>query len=212
VIEIRSSLLARAYTQEFEEIWGSATEAPDSTKSRFHGRKADNTAHKFKFNESLVELYFCPTDGATGKIVKAIETADYSIYFCIFAFSRGAATQSIASALKGKFQSGVSLAGVFDDWWNTENWSEYSTMGESWSPRPSVYLSRVEGGGKVHHKYMLIDADSVESDPIVITGSQNWSSSAEDVNDENTLIIHNAQIAQQYLQEFIARYREAGGD
>jgi len=87
VIEIQSNLLAQAYTQEFEEMWGSATDSPDSAKSRFHGRKADNTAHKFKFNESLVKLYFCPTDGATEKIVKAIGTADYNICFCIFAFS-----------------------------------------------------------------------------------------------------------------------------
>ena len=83
----------------------------------------------------------------------------------------------------------------------------------NWKPTsPPVFLSRVEGGGILHHKYMLIDADSSESEPIVITGSQNWTTSAEDVNDENTLIIHNAQIAQQYLQEFIARYRETGGD
>lgn len=211
VIEIQSNLLAQAYTQEFEEMWGSATDTPDSAKSRFYGRKTDNTAHRFRINGSLVELYFCPTDRATGKIVNAIETADYSICFCIFAFSRGWAAQNIASALKGKFQSGVSLAGVFDDYWNRED-SEYSMM-INWKPTsPPVFLSRVEGGGILHHKYMLIDADSSESEPIVITGSQNWTTSAEDVNDENTLIIHNAQIAQQYLQEFIARYREAGGD
>ncbi len=46
----------------------------------------------------------------------------------------------------------------------------------------------------------------------MITGSQNWTSSAEQLNDENTLIIHNVGIAGQYLQEFIARYKEAGGN
>jgi len=157
VIEIQSSFLAQAYTQEFEEMWGSATDTPDSTKSRFHGRKANNTAHKFIINESLVELYFCPTDGATEKIVKTIETADHNIDFCIFAFSRGWAAQSIASAIQERFRNGVSLAGVFDYYWNTENLSEYSTMKESWNPRPSVYFSRVEGGGILHHKYMFID-------------------------------------------------------
>jgi len=84
---------------------------------------------------------------------------------------------------------------------------------KDWKPTsPPVFLSRVEGGGILHHKYMLIDADSVESNPIVITGSQNWTSSAEEVNDENTLIIHDAGIAQQHLQEFIARFKEAGGN
>lgn len=63
----------------------------------------------------------------------------------------------------------------------------------------------------LHHKYMLIDADCY-SEPIVITGSQNWSYNGELYNDENTLIIHSQDIANQYLQEFVERYREAGGN
>jgi len=47
--------------------------------------------------------------------------------------------------------------------------------------------------------------------PYVITGSHNWSSSAENSNDENTLIIQDDQIVNYYLQEFTARYYEAGG-
>jgi len=209
VIEIQSTLLAQAYTQEFEEMWGAAADIPDSAKSRFHSRKKDNTPHRFKFNGSLIELYFCPSDGATEKIVKSIESADYSIRFSIFAFSRGSAALSIARALT---QSGVNLAGVFDNYWNTDNsdWSEYPVMKSRYPS--SVFLSRVEGGGILHHKYMLIDADSSDSGPIVITGSQNWTSGAEQLNDENTLIIHDAGIARQYLQEFIARYKEAGGN
>ncbi|MCU0613306.1 MAG: hypothetical protein MUE60_16160, partial [Candidatus Eisenbacteria bacterium] len=46
----------------------------------------------------------------------------------------------------------------------------------------------------------------------VITGSHNWSSSAETTNDENTLIIHSPVIANLYLQEFAARYHAAGGN
>lgn len=58
---------------------------------------------------------------------------------------------------------------------------------------------------------MIIDGEHPDSDPIVITGSHNWSSSAENVSDENTLIIHNARVANLYLQEFMARYKEAAG-
>lgn len=56
---------------------------------------------------------------------------------------------------------------------------------------------------------MIIDSD-YDSSAIVITGSQNWSNNGELYNDENTLIIHSADIANQYLQEFVERYREAG--
>jgi hypothetical protein len=34
----------------------------------------------------------------------------------------------------------------------------------------------------------------------------NWSSSADERNDENTLIIHNQDIANQYYQEFVKRW------
>ncbi|NNE54920.1 MAG: T9SS type A sorting domain-containing protein, partial [Flavobacteriales bacterium] len=39
-----------------------------------------------------------------------------------------------------------------------------------------------------------------------ITGSHNWSNSAESFNDENTLIIHDERIANIYYQEFMAIY------
>jgi hypothetical protein len=46
---------------------------------------------------------------------------------------------------------------------------------------------------------------------VVVTGSHNWSSSAETANDENTLILHSKRIANLYLQEFKQRYVDAGG-
>ena len=50
-----------------------------------------------------------------------------------------------------------------------------------------------------------------QSPPYVITGSHNWSSAAENDNDENTLIIQDLNIANQYMQEFKQRYNDAGG-
>jgi hypothetical protein len=75
----------------------------------------------------------------------------------------------------------------------------YSSVESPWGPK------------MLHHKYMLIDADH-DSSAIVITGSQNWSNNGEQRNDENILIIHSADIANQYPQEFVERYREAGGE
>jgi hypothetical protein len=49
------------------------------------------------------------------------------------------------------------------------------------------------------------------SDPTTITGSQNWSNAAEQDNDENTIIIKDGFIANQFMQEFKKRYNEAGG-
>jgi len=56
--------------------------------------------------------------------------------------------------------------------------------------------------GDCHHKYAIVDHSEPGTDPLVITGSHNWSSSAENVNDENTVIVHNARVANLYHQEF----------
>ena len=42
----------------------------------------------------------------------------------------------------------------------------------------------------------------------MIAGSHNWTTAAEEDNDENTLIIHDATIANLYLQEFSLRWCE----
>jgi hypothetical protein len=65
--------------------------------------------------------------------------------------------------------------------------------------------------GLLHHKYAIIDAEMWNARTAVITGSHNWSGSAETINNENTLFIFSAAVANQYLQEFGARYAEAGG-
>ena len=65
--------------------------------------------------------------------------------------------------------------------------------------------------GLLHHKYALVDATVPSGPQWTITGSHNWSSSAENSNNENTIIIQNTRITNLYLQEFYARYLEAGG-
>jgi phosphatidylserine/phosphatidylglycerophosphate/cardiolipin synthase-like enzyme len=56
---------------------------------------------------------------------------------------------------------------------------------------------RLDGNpDKMHHKVLLIDRE------IVITGSYNFSASAENNNDENTLVIHSTPLARRFLAEF----------
>ena len=48
----------------------------------------------------------------------------------------------------------------------------------------------------LHHKVIILD------NQIVITGSLNFSANADESNDENMVIIDNADIASLYTQEF----------
>jgi len=48
----------------------------------------------------------------------------------------------------------------------------------------------------MHHKVFVVDGSTV------ITGSYNFSNAADESNDENVVIIHNAEVAQYYTEEF----------
>ncbi|MCB0772692.1 MAG: T9SS type A sorting domain-containing protein, partial [Flavobacteriales bacterium] len=62
--------------------------------------------------------------------------------------------------------------------------------------------------GLLHHKYAILDQGTLTTDPRVATGSHNWTASAETVNDENTLIIHDARVANLFFQEWSARHSD----
>jgi len=214
VIEIQHNGIARAYTMEFEEMWGSKTDTPDSLNSKFSYLKTDNTEHNFLVDSIPVQIYFSPSDHSTSQICNAIATADSTIYFSIFAFTR----QDVCDDMKVKWASGISVKGIFDngDWYSPISKSQDMRGGGTnpWSPPAPVFCDSVNsswGPRMLHHKYMLIDADC-NSEPVVVTGSQNWSNNGELHNDENTLIIQSQNITNQYLQEFVERYREAGGE
>jgi phosphatidylserine/phosphatidylglycerophosphate/cardiolipin synthase-like enzyme len=63
---------------------------------------------------------------------------------------------------------------------------------------------RLDGNPRLmHHKLIIIDGK------VVVTGSYNFSYNAEQNNDENTLIIHNQELAGEYLAEFQRIYSQA---
>ncbi len=66
-------------------------------------------------------------------------------------------------------------------------------------------ITKIDPGAHVlyvHTKYMLVDP--LGDDPIVVTGSANFSKAGTDTNDENMLVIRgNKQVADIYLGEFM---------
>lgn len=223
-IEIHSTDLAAEYVGEFEEMWGSTSDTPNITNSNFHGRKSDNTTHTVYVGGKLVEVHFSPSEGALARVNEAVdEDADESAHFCIYAFS----DQTLTDHLKVKYEgsatestgtlTGFKLQGVMESGYWSQYWSASMDMTKrDGSPDQSIKWNNLapvgfDGEDKLlHHKYMIVDHDTA-SDPFVITGSMNWSANGEDTNDENTLIIHDADIANQFYQEFAARYYIAYG-
>lgn len=201
-LEIQDKALANAYTMEFNEMWGSSTDTPNASQSRFGNRKTDNTPHKFNVNGIPMELYFSPSDQTTLHIYRALSEAKSSINVCMLTFTRS----DLAQALVDAKAAGEKVRVLLDN--NTDSGNQFNFLQ---SGNVDIHLKGSALTGLLHHKYALIDAEDPHADETVITGSHNWSNSAETSNNENTLIIHNSRIANLYLQEFKARYIEAGG-
>jgi len=200
VVEIQDQSLAKAYTMEFEEMWGSSSDLPDASRSRFGFRKLDNTQHLFTINGTPVECYFSPSDRTTSRIITALGNARHSINFALLTFTRS----DIASTLKSKKDAGAKVRGVLDN--STDTGTQYGYLTSN-----GMEIRLDPNAGFLHHKYAVVDAERTDLSGIVITGSHNWSNSAERDHNENTLIIHSNRIANLYLQEFAARYKESGG-
>ncbi|MEJ2618388.1 MAG: phospholipase D-like domain-containing protein [Ignavibacteriaceae bacterium] len=199
VVEINDPAITKAYETEFEEMWGSDTDDPNPANAKFGSMKSDNTPHSFNIGGRDVELYFSPSDGTTSHIINAINSADNSIYMALYVFTRN----DIESAIYNRYNSGITdIRSVIHD--VNVSGSEFNTL-QGFSEALQNHSPTL------HDKYAVVDELYPASDPVVITGSHNWSSAAENDNDENTLIIHDSLIANLYLQDFKARYNEAGG-
>ncbi|WP_017380760.1 phospholipase D-like domain-containing protein [Paenisporosarcina sp. TG-14] len=227
IVEVNSTELAGIYETEFNEMWGSDTINPNLQISNFGSRKIDNTVHQIMVGGKNIEVYFSPGDNAIARMVDLIKTeADYKTYFTIFAWSDQALVDELKNKWEGSYEdqqgtlTGFDVKGVFDSSFWTQWWSASIEMtGQTvtgsvnnpntrWANSAPVFKDAESR--KLHSKTMIVDADT-DSDPTVIVGSTNWSTNGEDINDENLLIIHDSAITNQFLQEFNARYSQAGG-
>lgn len=200
VIEIQDQALAVTYTAEFQEMWGSTTDTPNASVSRFGARKLDDTPHKFSIGGRACELYFSPSDATDYHIRTTILSAKHSIGFELLTMTMA----DLSGALVTQKAAGLAVRGDLDN--NSDTGTEYPTLVAG-----GVDVKIKTGSGLLHHKYMIVDAENPGWGGCVLTGSHNWSSSADKSNNENTLIVHDADVANQYLQEFTARYHQFGG-
>ncbi len=200
LICIQDKSLAKAYTFEFEELWGGSSDTPNYDKGVFGFAKKQNSPNKFIIDDKLVELYFSPSDKTEKHIVESLKTADYELSIAMMAFTSDALGQTIQTVS----EKGVEVFGIID--YVEYDSTEYELMrksgadiegfsnpsGLSWPDAPTI-----------HHKFAVVDYYHENSDPLVITGTHNWTASAESKNDENTLIFHDDAIARIYNNEVI---------
>lgn len=200
IVAIQDQALAGAYTIEFEEMWGSSTPFFNVANSRVGNQKTNNTPHSFNIGGSLIESYFSPSDNTTDEIESSLYSANNDLEFCLLIFTRN----ELGSAVRNRHQANVLEHGLIENDNIGSPGSDYNFL-----VGQGVNVLADNNPTSLHHKYALIDAGDINSDPQVVTGSHNWTTAAEDRNDENTLIIHDPTVANLFLQEFAARWCEA---
>ncbi len=201
-VEIDCYALAQTYLAEFNEMWGADSGPPGNC--HFSTNKLPHSTHQLVCNGVNLDVYFSPTqetspDRAVDVILNLMDGASSSLYFCIYTFT----SYSIAGKFIQAVDRGITVKGVMDGWQASSSYSQYDFLRTN-----GVDVIRDDyvtpHGNLLHHKMCVVDYNT--SNAAVITGSYNWTTSAQYSNDENTLVIYNQDIAQLYYDEFAQCY------
>ena len=185
-IIFRSVKLAEIYEVEFQEMWD----------GQFGPKSPSQLAEQsIVVNEIPIQVIFTSEDHALEQtIVPLVSTATSSIRFLAFSFT----DFPLADAMIQRAAQGVSVAGVID---KTQSGGQGSELATLFCARLPV---RQDGNPQfMHNKVIIID------ERYVVTGSLNFSTSADESNDENVIIIDNPDIARLYLQDFERVWNQA---
>ncbi len=179
LLRLHNPQVVADFQREFDEMF---------TAGRFGSASLPDTPFPtFTLAEGRGEVYFSPDDGVLANILETVDGAQQEICLLAFSFT----SDALGDLLLKKAEAGVRVQGVFDEGQARSNrGSEYGRL------RAAGLNVRLDGNpGLMHHKVIVIDGETV------ITGSYNFSASAEKRNDENLLILHHPALAAAYQAE-----------
>lgn len=184
-IAIQAPELAAIYEREFQEMWD----------GQFGPKSPSQLAEQsVVINGTPIQVIFTSEDPALeSNIIPIVNGATSSIRFLAFSFT----DYPLANAMIQRMQQGVDVAGVMDKIQAGGQGAELGTLFCAGVP------VRHDGNKQfMHNKVIIVD------ERFVITGSLNFSTSAEESNDENVIIIDNPDIARLYMQDFERVYNQ----
>jgi len=193
LVFVRSPELAAIFVGELEQMFA----------GRFGSKKTARAVRpEVPVEGGTIGLHFSPKEDTLTRLREVIGTAETRIYFLAFSFTLSeVATDLIAARARG-----VEVVGVFDKGSASSSWSQDDALAAA---GVSVFVDGNDNtsgfaGGRLHHKVMIIDAGGV--DPIVVTGSYNWSASATNSNDETLAILRGKSLVAPFVGEFCRVY------
>lgn len=135
-----------------------------------------------------VEPYFSADQGIEWVVEREIDNAAKRIDVAVYTFT----SRPLAQALVDACERGVRVRVLLDPAQAAGKYSKANYLANY-----GVDVRTEKGAGLMHHKFALID------DSILITGSFNWTASAEAENDENILLLKGfPATCKSYSREF----------
>jgi len=136
---------------------------------------------------SEIETHFC--HGARGMcseiLIGHIESATSTLECAVYTFT----LEPVAEALADAASRGVSV-------WVVVEKDQEAPKVTSILQQDGVFVRKDGNADLMHHKFMVIDGNHV------VTGSYNWTYSADNKHDENLQVIHSSGVAGLYQEEF----------
>jgi phosphatidylserine/phosphatidylglycerophosphate/cardiolipin synthase-like enzyme len=184
---INSADLAGNYVNKFNQM---ASEDKFGADSR---PLTENT--RFDLNGIPVENYFSPEDKIDTRLVSLVGSAKKSVHVLAYSFT----LDKLANALTKAGKNGVDVKGVFDrDSTEDNTGADFSTL-----QKAGLDVKLDGEPGLMHMKAIIVDSQTVAF------GSYNFTSNAENRNDENILIITDEALAADFERAFDRIYAKA---
>jgi len=139
-----------------------------------------------ELGQPLTEVCFSPREDCASIVVRRISEAKASIHVLMFTFT----LQRVADALIEAKSRGVDVRIVMERNQDVNN-EVHMRLAEA-----GIEVRMDNNEALMHNKIAIIDST------VVITGSFNWTQSANNSNNENLLVIGDTALAQSYESQF----------
>ena len=133
------------------------------------------------------QAYFSPGPNCRIAIEQAMETALSELLICVFTIS----DDRLSDAIMAAHRSGLTVRVISDNDKMHDRGSDVERLSQA-----GVDVRIDCSPEHMHHKFMVIDGRTV------MTGSYNWTRSAETRNEENIIAVDDPQLATRFSEEF----------
>lgn len=161
----------------------------DSGKNTKEPIKTDTT-----LKVEVLSVFFTPPTGAAKGLIRYLEAAKKNIQVQAYSFTY----LDIAEALAKAAQRGVEVQVIQDGPTAMNNTEVIAVL-----LKGGVLVRGDKAHRIAHNKVMIIDGD------VVVTGSYNFTNSAEKSNAENMIVLRSMPLAQQYYKNFITHWEHS---